>query len=586
MRTGSRRNLGWGLLIGLGLCLLGLAGLYLAGYRIMRHAAPLVPEAQEERKPLCYVSPTDPGYVRFSPGEDEQGKDLVPVYPTKPGVPTRGRTVKYWVSPTDPTYIKTEPGKDPKGQELVPFVGEMGPPEAAPTTAKPAAKKKERKIKYWVSPMDPGFVSDKPGKAPCGMDLVPVYEEEPAPAAAKERKIKYWVAPMDPTYIRDKPGKSPMGMDLVPVYEDEPGAAPEGTIAVDPRIVQSMGVRTAKAQVKELSRTIRAVGQVTYDERKLAVVTTKLPGWVERLYVKATGDPIRRGRKLLSLYSPELVTTQEEYLLALKNLQTMQKSGIPEFQESSGRLLAAARQRLEYWDIPDSQIEKLKRTGEVQKTLTLVSPVNGIVIKRMVTQGQRVQAGMPLLEVADLSTVWVEADIYEYELPWVRVGQHATMTLTYLPGETFHGRVQYIYPYLQESTRTARVRLAFRNPGLKLKPDMYAQVEIVSPLKQATVVIPSEAVLNTGEKQHVFLALGQGHFAPQEIKVGVRGGDGLVQVLSGLKGGEEVVTSAQFLLDSESRFREAIAQMLKGGEEEKDKKKPAPAPAHPPGHQH
>ncbi|MFW6122600.1 MAG: efflux RND transporter periplasmic adaptor subunit [Thermodesulfobacteriota bacterium] len=586
MRTGSRRNLWWGLLIGLGLCVLGLAGLYLAGYRLMRHAAapPAVP-TQAERKPLCYVSPTDPDYIRFRPGEDDQGKDLVPVYPTKPGVPTTGRTVKYWVSPTDPTYIKTKPGKDPQGQDLVLFVGEMGQPGAAP-----AAEKKERKIKYWVSPMDPGYVRDKPGKAPCGMDLVPVYEEE-SPAAPKERKIKYWVAPMDPTYIRDQPGKSPMGMDLVPVYEEEPAAAvQEGTIAVDPRIVQSMGVRIAKAQVKDISRTIRAVGQVTYDERGLTVVTTKLPGWVERLYVKATGDPIRKGRKLLSLYSPQLVTTQEEYLLALKNLQTMQQSGIPEFQAGSRRLLAASRQRLEYWDIPDSQIERLKRTGAVQKTLTLVSPVNGVVIKRMVTEGQMVQAGMPLLEVADLSTVWVEADIYEYELPWVQVGQHATMTLTYLPGETFHGRVQYIYPYLQEATRTAKVRLAFRNPGLKLKPDMYAEVEIDSPLKQTTVVIPSEAVLNTGEKQHVFLTLGQGRFAPREIKVGVRGNDGMVQVLSGLQGGEEVVTSAQFLLDSESRFREAIAQMLKSGEEPETKPDTAPAPTPPPapraGHQH
>ena len=582
MRSGSRRSLWWGLFLGIVLCLLALAGLYLAGYRVMHHGAAPAPPA--ERKPLCYVSPADSGYIRFSPGKDEQGKELVPVYPTQPGAKASGRTVKLWMSPTDPTYVKTEPGKDPQGQELVPFYGEMGQPAATPA-AEPAAKK-ERKIKYWVSPMDPGYVRDKPGKAPCGMDLVPVYEEEPA--APKERKIKYWVAPMDPTYIRDKPGKSPMGMDLVPVYEEEPGAGAtqEGVIAVDPRIVQSMGVRTATAEVKDISRTIRAVGQVTYDERLLTAVTTKLPGWVERLYVKATGDPIRRGQNLLSLYSPELVTTQEEYLLALKNLQTMEKSGIPEFQKGSQRLLAAARQRLKYWDIPDSQIAPLTRTGEVKKDLTLVSPVNGIVIKRMVMEGQRVQAGMPLLEVADLSTVWVEADIYEYELPWVKVGQRATMTLTYLPGETFHGRVQYIYPYLQEATRTARIRLSFPNPGLKLKPDMYAQVEIISPMKKATVVVPSEAVMDTGAKQHIFLALGQGRFEPREVKVGVRGDDGLVQVLSGLKGGEKVVTSAQFLLDSESRFREAIAQMLGGEKDQKGKEEAAPPAAHPPGHQH
>ncbi len=579
MRSKSRGPLWVGLILGLGLSLLIIAGLYLVGYRLMHHPAPPAgTQAQAKRKALCYVSSTDKSYIRFAPGKDDKGQELVPVFPTKPGSPATGRSVKYWMSPTDPKYIRDKPGKDPQGQELVPFFGEMGAPTA---TAAPAAKK-ERKIKYWVSPMDPGFVQNKPGKAPCGMDLVPVYEEEPA--APTKRKIKYWVASMDPTYIRDKPGKSPMGMDLVPVYEDEAGAKQEGVIAVDPRVIQSMGVRTAKAEVKDLSRTIRAVGQVTYDERRLTVVNTKLSGWVERLYVKATGDPIRKGQNLLSLYSPDLVTTQEEFLLALKNLQAMEKSGIKEFQEGGRRLLAASRQRLKYWDIPNSQIATLERTGEVKKTLTLVSPVNGIVIKRMVTQGQMVQAGMSLLEVADLSTVWVEADIYEYELPWVKVGQAATMTLTYLPGQTFRGKVQYIYPFLKKSTRTARVRLAFPNPRLKLKPDMYAQVEIASPMKEATVVIPGEAVMDTGEKQHVFLALGQGRFAPKEIKVGVRGNDGLVQVLSGLKGGEEVVTSAQFLLDSESRFREAIAQMLEGGEAQEGKKEAAPAPDHPSGH--
>jgi RND family efflux transporter MFP subunit len=584
MSTGTR-NLWWGLLIGLVICFLGLAGLYLAGYRVMRQAAAptaVQPQAEKEPQPLCYVSPTNPDYIRSSPGKDKQDNQLVPVYPTEPGATVSGRTIKLWVSPVDPTYVKTEPGKDPEGNGLVPFTGVMGKPGAAPPSKE---AKKERKIKYWVSPMDPGYVRDKPGKAPCGMDLVPVYEEAPAAPPKGERKIKYWVAPMDPTYIRDKPGKSPMGMDLVPVYESEAGPAEETTITVDPRLVQSMGVRTAKVRIQKISRTIRTVGQVTYDERNLSMVTTKLPGWVERLYVKATGEPIHKGRKLLSLYSPELVTTQQEYLLALKNLQTMQKSGIPEFQEGSQRLLAASRQRLKYWDIPDSQIERLKRTGEVQKTLTLVSPVNGIVIKRMVTEGQMVQAGMPLLEVVDLSTVWVDADIYQYELPWVKVGQPATMTLTYLPGETLRGRVQYVYPYLQESTRTVKVRLAFANPELKLKPDMFAQVEIFSPLQKTTVVIPTEAVLNTGEKQHVFVALGQGRFAPRQIEVGVRSGEGQVQVLSGLKPGEEVVTSAQFLLDSESRFREAIAQMLKSGEEPEGKsEETGPSPAA--GHQH
>jgi Cu(I)/Ag(I) efflux system membrane fusion protein/cobalt-zinc-cadmium efflux system membrane fusion protein len=329
------------------------------------------------------------------------------------------------------------------------------------------------------------------------------------------------------------------------------------------------------------------------------VVTTKIDGWVDHLYVKATGDPIRRGQNLLSLYSPELVTTQEEYLLALKNFRTLQKSAVPEYREGARRLLAAARQRLRYWDIPDSQIARLEQTGEVKKTLTLISPVNGIVIKRLVTQGMFVKAGMPALEVADLSTIWVDADIYQYELPWIKVGQPVTMTLDYLPGQTFRGRIDYIYPYLKESTRTAKVRLRFPNPDLRLKPEMFAQVKIESPVSRQAVVVPADAVLDTGLKQHVFIALGQGRFEPREVKLGVFGDHGLREVLSGLKGGEEVVTSAQFMLDSESRFREAVQMMMPGMEgggktEErpaampgmKMEEKPGAAPAMPPGHKH
>ena len=216
-----------------------------------------------------------------------------------------------------------------------------------------------------------------------------------------------------------------------------------------------------------------------------------------------------------------MVSAQREYLLSRKNLKTLDKNPFPELRESAQRLLAATRQRLQYWDIGPSQIEALEKTGEVKKDLTLTSPVNGIVIKRMVTQGQYVQAGMPLLEVADLSTVCVEAEVYEYELPWLKVGEHAEMTLTYLPGETFHGKVQYLYPYLSGATRTAKVRLAFPNPGLRLKPDMFAQVTIKSPLPQEAVAVPSEAILDSGERQLVFIALGKGRFEPRPVKLGV-----------------------------------------------------------------
>ena len=370
---------------------------------------------------------------------------------------------------------------------------------------------------------------------------------------------------MDPGYVRDKPGKAPCGMDMVPVYEEVGEEAP-GTIKVSPATIQSMGVRTAKVEVRPLSRLTLAVGLVNFNERNLATITTKVNGWVERLYVNATGDPVRKGQTLLSLYSPELVSSQEEYLLAVRNLKTMKNSPVKEMAEGARRLAEASRRRLEYFDIGPAQINALERTGQVKKHLTLASPANGIVTKRMVTQGMYVQAGMPLLEVADLATVWVDADIYQYELPWIKVGQPVIMTLDYLPGETFPGKIDYIYPYLKEATRTAKVRLRFLNPGLKLKPEMFAQVKIESPVSHNAVVVPADAVIDTGLKQHVFIALGQGRFEPREVKLGVLGNDGLREVLAGLKGGEDVVTSAQFMLDSESRFREAVQMMMPGKE--------------------
>jgi membrane fusion protein, copper/silver efflux system len=504
-----------------------------------------------------------------------QGFRLAPAA-TAP-VATEHRILCY-KSPTDPAYMSDKPGQDPQGHELIPVYADESP--AAAAAAKPKA---ERKIKYWVSPMEPTYIRNKPGKAPCGMDLVPVYEDEaPAQTTAvapekKGKKIKYWVSPMEPSYIRNKPGKAPCGMDLVPVYEEEGEAPSAGGISVAPNILQTMGVRTAKVEVRDLSRTIRAVGKVIVDEKRLAQITTKINGWVDKLYVNATGEPVRKGQTLLSIYSPELVSAQEEYLLSLKSFENQQKSSFPELAESGKRLLEASRRRLSYWDIGPSQIDALERTGDVKKSLTLTSPVNGIVIQRLGTAGMYVKAGMPVLEVADLSQVWVEADIYQYELPWVKLGQTAVMTLDYLPGKTFQGRVNYIYPYLEGKTRTAKVRLIFDNPSLELKPEMFAQVILKSPLRVAAVAVPSEAVINTGQQQHVFLALGKGQFKPQEVKLGLEAQDGWWQVLSGLKGGEEVVTSGQFLLDSESRFREAAAMFLK--ETEAPKPGPAPMPA-------
>ncbi|MFZ5453343.1 MAG: efflux RND transporter periplasmic adaptor subunit [Thermodesulfobacteriota bacterium] len=462
----------------------------------------------------------------------------------------------------------------------------------------PSGTQEAPKTQLYRCPMHPEIVRKEPGKCPiCGMDLVPVPSTgvPAAPAVKKEAKVQLYRCPMHPEIVRKEPGKCPLcGMDLVPVREEAGAAETPGAIAVSPATVQSMGVLTAKVEKKPLSRVTVAVGLVTYNERHLATITTKVNGWVERLYVNATGDTVRRGQTLLAIYSPELVSAQEEYLLAWKNYRTMAQSPVQEMAQGAQRLLAASRRRLSYFDISSRQIETLKRTGKVKKNLVLASPANGIVTKRMVTQGMYVQMNMPLLEVADLSTVWVDAQIYQYELPWIKVGQPVTMSLEYLPGESFPGAIDYIYPYLKGATRTAKVRLKFPNPKLKLKPEMFAQVKIESPVSKAAVVVPSQAVFDTGLKQHVFLALGQGRFQPREVKLGVEGNDGLREVLSGLQGGEDVVISAQFLLDSESRFRQAVQMMLPtaaDGKKEGDKeaapaaKSQAPA-LMPPGHKH
>ncbi len=441
------------------------------------------------------------------------------------------------------------------------------------------------------------------------MDLVPVpTEAAPAPAAPapgapaappKERKIKYWVSPMDPGYVRDKPGKAPCGMDMVPVYEDAGEEAP-GTIKVSAATLQSMGVRTAKVEVRPLSRLTLAVGLVNFNERNLSTVTTKVNGWLERLYVNATGDPVRKGQALVSIYSPELVSSQEEYLQAVRNLKAMKNSPVKEMADGARRLAEASRRRLAYFDISAAQIDDLERTGQVKKNLTLASPANGIVTKRMVTQGMYVQAGMPLLEVADLSTVWVDADIYQYELPWIKVGQPVTMTLDYMPGETFPGKIDYIYPYLKEATRTAKVRLRFANPGLKLKPEMFAQVKIESPVSQPAVVVPMEAVIDTGLKQHVFIALGQGRFEPREVKLGVYGdGNNVREVISGLSGrrgsGHFGAIPAGFRVplpggDADDDAGQGVGGQTRGdaaghaGDE--DGREGSPRPPLPPGHKH
>ena len=370
----------------------------------------------------------------------------------------------------------------------------------------------------------------------------------------------HWKAPMDPTYVRDQPGKSPMGMDLVPVCPDQ--AALGGGVRIDPATVQSMGVRLAPAVRRDLSRKVRAVGRVGYDERLVEHVHTKVQGWVERLFVEYEGELVRRGQPLLEIYSPELVSTQEELLLAKRYREATQGSRYEDVSQGGADLFQATLRRLELWDVSQQDIDRLLATGEIRKTLTLHAPTQGVVTDLRVRDGMEVGPNDNLYTIADLSQVWLYADVYEYELPWVREGQKALIELSYLPGQTFEGRVTYIYLALDPKTRTARVRVELDNADLLLKPDMFADVTIETEARPGALAVPDEAVIRSGRRTLVVAAGEAGRFAPREVTLGLDSGDGWVEVQSGLVEGEQVVTSGQFLIDSESKLQEAVQKML------------------------
>ncbi|MCF6266361.1 MAG: efflux RND transporter periplasmic adaptor subunit [Desulfuromusa sp.] len=409
--------------------------------------------------------------------------------------------------------------------------------------------------------MHPMIIVDEPGSCPiCGMDLTPMKADTIGSSTSVEQKIKYWQAPMDPTYIRDEPGKSPMGMDLVPVYENQ---ATGGTIiSIDPTTIQNMGVRTVAVIRSDLSRTVRTVGLVSYDEPNQYVVNAKIAGWVEKLYVDETGQQVKKGQRLLEIYSPDLVTAQQELLLARNNYNSLKDSSFPQIAESARRLLESSRKRLQFWDVSKKQISRLEKSGQVRKTITLYAPYSGIVTTKLVNEGMYIKPGMALLNLADLSTVWVIADIYEYQLPWVKAGQRVEVELPYMHGHKFKAHIDYLYPYVEPKTRTVKARIKLDNADYELRPDMYVNVYLRGEQIKDALVIPQEAVLRSGEKQTVFIALSGGRFEPRLVQTGLQGEDGNIEVLQGLFEGEQVVISSQFMLDSESKLREAIQKML------------------------
>lgn len=435
----------------------------------------------------------------------------------------------------------------------------------------------ERKILFYRDSMNPQYTSPTPGKAPDGMDLVPVYEDEADVAAVAEGQgheghatgttgenaLKYH-CPMHPSYIADKPGECPIcGMTLVPLEEQEepitiavPGLA---EVRISPERQQLIGVRTGAVERRLLDKTIRTVGKVDYDERKVAHVHTRIDGWIKEIFVNYTGQLVKMHQPLFTLYSPELVATQEEYLLALRARQRLGDNPFQDVAAGSAGLLEAARRRLLLWEVSASQIAELERTGKPLMEVTINSHSEGFVVEKKALEGMRVEGGEDLYMLADLSDVWVYADIYEYELPLVEVGQQAAVRLSYYPGEEFRGEVVYIYPYLDSQTRTAKVRIEFPNPNWKLKPGMFANVEIQTERGEG-LVVPGSAILDSGTRKTVFVDKGEGRFEPREVTLGGRAGDGF-EVFSGLQEGEQVITSANFLIDSESQIKAALGAM-------------------------
>lgn len=362
-------------------------------------------------------------------------------------------------------------------------------------------------------------------------------EPTSAGSPAREREPLYWVAPMDPSYRRDGPGKSPMGMDLVPVYEDAATAGDAAVIRIAPEVVNNLGVRTAPAAYAALPTEIRTVGYIKYDEDRLIHIHPRVEGWIEKLHVKASGDPVEAGQPLYELYSPQLVNAQEEYLLALKR--------------DNPRLVEAARDRLLSLQLTPDIVARLGRDRTVSQTVTFYAPQSGVVDNLNIREGFFVMPGTTLMSIGVLEDVWVEAEVFERQAPLVKLGLPVTMSLDYLPGRQWQGRVDYIYPSLDEKNRTLRVRLRFANEDKTLKPNMFAQVAIEADPAEKALLVPREAVIRAGSENRVVLALGEGRFRSAAVKLG-RVGERDAEILDGLAAGDTVVVSAQFLLDSES----------------------------------
>lgn len=367
-------------------------------------------------------------------------------------------------------------------------------------------------------------------------------------SAGGTREILYWVAPMDPDYRRDKPGKSPMGMDLVPVYADEAGAADDQpSLRINSTVINNIGVKTAPVERGTLYRQIETVGFIAPDANRIEHVHVRTEGWIEQLEADTEGDRVEAGQLLFRVYSPALVSAQDEYLQALRSAQAA--------------LIRAAGSRLVALGMRSDQIDALKTRRAVRQLFDVRAPIDGFVMELNVRQGMFVQPGTTIMSLADLSKIWVDVDVFENQIDWVEAGQTAHMKLSYAPEREWTGEVDYVYPTVRPESRTARVRLAFDNPDLALKPNMYAEVTIDGAPRHNVVQVPSQAVIRAGNGERVILSLGEGRFRPARVRAGLES-EGRVEIVEGLAEGEKVVVSSQFLIDSEASLDASLLRLL------------------------
>lgn len=407
----------------------------------------------------------------------------------------------------------------------------------------------ESKETLYSCGMHPNIIEKEAGTCPiCGMNLTPIKgSKKKETIDPKDRVIIYWRAPMNPNEVYDAPGKSQMGMDLVPVYEDE--GASSGVVTVDGSVLQSMNVKMEFVKAQKLSPTIYTNGSLETDERREFALTTKFDGWIEKLYVNFTGQEVKKGQKLVDIYSPQLVAAQQELLTAV-NYEAANNSA------SKGELVKNAKRKLELFDISDSDIEEILKIKKINKHMTLYAPFNGTVLSKNVLEGEMVKSGKEIIKMADLTNLWLKADIYESDLNKISVGSEVEVKFSYNPEKTYGGKITFIYPTLDSKTRTVSVRINIKNNG-ELKPSMFGNVIIRGNNLGEVLIIPETAVLRSGKRNIVILSLGEGKFKPVDVTLGLYS-EGLYQVLSGLKLNDAFVSSGQFMIDSESSLRSAV----------------------------